>query len=91
MQLKKDKTNDQVILMLLALSQLALGTAHLLPNLYHSFPEIFRFSSVAVVTHVVLNNKIYNKRLLKNCWVENLNKEKQQQLRGFTNSCFRNF
>ena len=54
-------------LLSLTVLQLTLGTTYLLPNLYHSFPEIFRFSSMAVVTHVVLNNKIYNKCLLKNC------------------------
>ena len=56
---------------------------YLLPNLNHSLPEILSFHSVAISTHLGLNNIIHHKHLLKDSTIHHLTKKTMTLLHSF--------
>lgn len=48
---------------------------YLLSDLNYCFPEVLSFNSMAVITHLRMNNIFHHKHLLKNCSIHNLQKQ----------------
>lgn len=48
---------------------------YLLPDLNHGLPEILSFYSMAVSTHLGLNNIVHHKHLLKDSTIHHLEKK----------------
>jgi hypothetical protein len=61
----KFKTQDSLIIFF----------QYLLPDLDHSLPEILSFHSMAVSTHLGLNNIIHHKHLLQDSTIHHLEKK----------------
>ena len=57
------------------LSNLYMGVvcySYLLSDLHTGFPVVFSLDSVTVIAHVIVDDKLYDKRLLENGSIQNL-------------------
>lgn len=54
--------------------------SYLLPHLHHSLPEVFGFHTMAVVTHLVLDDKLDHEHLLQDSTIHHLERKDSNRL-----------